>query len=336
MGKLCKSVETVICLPNFKSMIFTILCQVVRIPQRAKAKTILVMKLTAVFLLAGFLQVAAAGYPQSVSITRENISLQKLFREIKKQTGYVFFYNTRLLQKTFPVNIDVKNKSLKEVLDQCFASQPVTYSIVNKTIVVNERIAPQAVIIIQKDTTPVDVEIRGKVLDDGTGSPVNGANVVIKGGQTGVSTYATGIFTIRAKPGTVLVVSYVGYESKEIVAKEGVVVTVRLVLKANKDPMNDVVITGYQQIKKESFTGNAVTVTGEELKRVNPQNLLTSIQAFDPSFKVADNNLLGSNPNALPKVNVRGSTSLPTGTGDVLTRNNLAGNVNLPTFILDG
>ncbi|WP_173820215.1 SusC/RagA family TonB-linked outer membrane protein [Niastella vici] len=294
------------------------------------------MKLTAVFLLAGFLQVAAAGYPQSVSITRENISLPKLFREIKKQTGYVFFYNTRLLQKTFPVNIDVKNKGLKEVLDQCFASQPVTYSIVNKTIVVNERVAMLPGIAIQKDTTPVEVEIRGKVLDDGSGSPVNGANVVIKGGQTGVSTYATGIFSIRAKPGTVLVVSYVGYESKEVIAKEGIVVTVRLALKANKDPMTDVVITGYQQIKKESFTGNAVTVTGEELKRVNPQNLLTSIQAFDPSFKVADNNLLGSNPNALPKVNVRGSTSLPTGTGDVLTRNNLAGNVNLPTFILDG
>src|SRR5581483_644229 len=76
--------------------------------------------------------------------------------------------------------------------------------------------------------------------------------------------------------------------------------------------------------------------TGDELKRINPQNVLQSIQVYDPSFKVAEDNLLGSNPNAIPKVNVRGSTSLPTGTGDVLTRNSLAGNVNLPTFILDG
>src|SRR5437868_5351994 len=127
-------------------MIFTTLCQVVTrlraIPQRAKSKTILVMKLTAVFLLAGFLQVSAAGFSQTVTISKENIPLQKLFREIKKQTGYVFFYNMRLLQKTHPVNIDVKNKGLKEVLDQIFVAQPVTYSIVNKTIVVNDR-APQ-------------------------------------------------------------------------------------------------------------------------------------------------------------------------------------------------
>ncbi|HEX6431675.1 MAG TPA: SusC/RagA family TonB-linked outer membrane protein, partial [Niastella sp.] len=106
--------------------------------------------------------------------------------------------------------------------------------------------------------------------------------------------------------------------------------------KARKDPLTDVVITGYQQIKKESYTGNAVTVSGEDLRRINPVNLMQSIQAFDPTFKVANNNLLGSNPNALPRVNVRGSTSLPTGTGGMLTRNNLAGNVNLPTFILDG
>jgi TonB-linked SusC/RagA family outer membrane protein len=317
-------------------MIFTILCQAANIQQRAKAKTILVMKLTAVFLLAGFLQVTAAGFSQTVTLTKENIPLQKVFREIKKQTGYVFFYNMRLLEKTHPVNIDVKNGNLKEVLDMCFASQPVTYSIVNKTIVVNERAIVPVPVVIQKDTTPQLVYVHGKVTDDGTGSPVNGANVVVKGSQDGVSTDASGAFSLRAKPGAILVVSYVGYESKEITAKEGSLLSVRLGLKANKDPMSDVVITGYQQIKKESFTGNAVTITGDELKRINPQNVLQSIQVYDPSFKVAENNLMGSNPNAVPKVNVRGSTSLPSGTGDVLTRNNLASNVNLPTFILDG
>jgi TonB-linked SusC/RagA family outer membrane protein len=314
-------------------MIFTILCQAVCISQRAKAKTILVMKLTAVFLLAGFLQVSAAGFSQTVTITKDNIPLQKLFREIKKQTGYVFFYNMRLLQKTHPVNIDVKNKDLKEVLDQVFTAQPVTYSIVNKTVVVNERIAMPAPVVTLRDTVPV-LEISGKVVDAMSGTPVVGANVLIKGSETGVATDVNGVFTIRAKARAVLVISYVGFENQQVTVKEGVQVSVRL--KANKDPLADVVITGYQQIKKESFTGNAVTVTGEELKRVNPTNILQSIQAYDPSFQVQQNNLFGSNPNALPNVNIRGSASLPTGTDGPLTRNNLAGNVNLPTFILDG
>lgn len=319
-------------------MIFTILCQVVSrrcgIPQLAKSKTILVMKLTAVFLLAGFLQVSAAGFSQTVTISKENIPLQKLFREIKKQTGYVFFYNTRLLQKTHAVNIDVKNKGLKEVLDQIFVAQPVTYSIVNKTIVVNER-APQPLppVVAQLDTVPL-LEVHGKVIDENSGTPVVGANVVVKGNQYGTTTDANGAFVIRAKRGAALAISYVGFENQQVTVKENVQLSVKM--KNSKTPLTDVVITGYQQIKKESFTGNAVTVTGEELKRINPTNMLQSISAFDPSFQVAQNNLLGSNPNRLPQINVRGSASLPTGSGEVLTRDNLKGNINLPTFILDG
>ncbi|SEO55778.1 TonB-linked outer membrane protein, SusC/RagA family [Niastella yeongjuensis] len=303
-----------------------------RIPQRVKSKTILVMKLTAVFILAGFLQVSAAGFSQTVTVNKENIPLQKLFREIKKQTGYVFFYNMRLLQKTHPVNIDVKNKGLKEVLDLVFEAQPVTYSIVNKTIVVNDR-APLPVPAEEKkvDTIPA-VEIHGKVIDAASGTPVASANVLVKGTQVGTVTDAQGNFVVRAKPGAVLLVSFVGFENIEVRAKEG---DLSVKLKA-KDPMADVVITGYQQIKKESFTGNAVTVSGEDLKKVNPVNILQSIQAYDPSVQVQQNNLLGSNPNALPQVNIRGSASLPSGDKGVLTRNNLAGNINLPTFILDG
>jgi TonB-linked SusC/RagA family outer membrane protein len=305
----------------------------VRIPQRVKSKTILVMKLTAVFILAGFLQVSAAGFSQTVTVTKENVPLQKLFREIKKQTGYVFFYNLRLLQKTHPVSIDVKNKSLKEVLDLVFEAQPVTYSIVNKTIVVNDKAPiPVSAEMKQVDTVPA-VEFHGKVIDGVSGTPIVGGNVLIKGSQVGTVTDAAGNFVIRVKPGTMLVISYVGFENVEVPAKDG---KLSVKLKANKDPMTDVVITGYQQIKKESFTGNAVTVTGDDLKKVNPVNILQSIQAYDPSFQVQQNNLLGSNPNSLPQVNVRGAASLPSGDKGVLTRNNLAGNINLPTFILDG
>src|SRR6185437_14938977 len=102
------------------------------------------------------------------------------------------------------------------------------------------------------------------------------------------------------------------------------------------DPLANMVVTGYQIINKESFTGNAITVSGEDLKKVNPQNFLESISVYDPSFAIAQNNLAGSNPNNLPRINVRGSTALPTGGGAVLTRTDLTSNVNLPTFIMDG
>ena len=72
-------------------MIFTLLCKAARRTQLAEAKTILVMKLTTVLLLAGCLQLSAAGLAQKVSVTGENIPLKKVFREVRKQTGYSFF-----------------------------------------------------------------------------------------------------------------------------------------------------------------------------------------------------------------------------------------------------
>jgi TonB-linked SusC/RagA family outer membrane protein len=315
-------------------MIFIILCQAMRVPELAKSKTILVMKLTAVLLLAGFLQVSAAGFSQTVTLSKEKIPLQKLFRELKKQTGYTFFYNARLMQMAHPVTITVKNASLKEVLDQVFANQPITYSIINKTIVVSER-TEQLQTPGLKDTIP-EVRITGIVIDEATKAVIEGASVIIKGTRKGVSTDGVGKFSLGVEPGHVIEISFVGYESKVWRIKEAATITIPLVLKADKTPMAELVVTGYQQIRKESFTGNAVTVTGEELKKVNPQNILKSIQVFDPSFQVAENILAGSNPNRLPNINVRGSSSLPAGDGEALNRNNLAGNVNLPTFILDG
>ncbi len=126
-------------------MIFTILCQVVPrrcgIPQLVKSKTILVMKLTAVFCWRASYRSLRRGFPKPLLFQKKTFHCRSFSGEIKKQTGYVFFYNMRLLQKTHPVSIDVKNKGLKEVLDQIFAAQPVSYSIVNKTVVVNERAA---------------------------------------------------------------------------------------------------------------------------------------------------------------------------------------------------
>src|SRR3546814_16126903 len=101
--------------------------------------------------------------------------------------------------------------------------------------------------------------------------------------------------------------------------------------------MDEVVVTGYQVINRESYTGTAITKTGEELQQVNPQNVLQAMQTFDPSFRLAENNLTGSNPNALPNITVRGSSALPGGVGtDILRRDNVTTTANMPAFILDG
>jgi len=317
-------------------MVFTAFCKAGLFSLPAKPKTMLVMKLTTILILVGCLQVSAAGFAQKVSISTENAPLKKVFKEIKKQTGYTFFYSTRLLENAHNVSLSAKDQDLRKVLDECFKDQLLIYNIVNKTIVVSPApirdFPPSA----QPDTTPVQIRVNGKITEAQNNTPLAGANIMVKGAAKGETSNNDGEFSILVKPGSTIIISYVGFQSRELRVRDNSFLSIKLSLNANKDPLANMVVTGYQVINKESFTGNTTVISGEDLKKVNPQNFLQSIQVFDPSFAIVQNNLAGSNPNILPQINVRGSTALPSGNGDVLSRTSLNSNVNLPTFIMDG
>jgi TonB-linked SusC/RagA family outer membrane protein len=125
-------------------------------------------------------------------------------------------------------------------------------------------------------------------------------------------------------------------ETREVPLQAGVT-RYEITLQAAEVALEEVVAFGYFNRRRDNFTGAAVIVRGEELKRVNPNNLARAIEAFDPSFRVLADNLAGSDPNKMPNINVRGASSVPTGAGgEVLRRDNINSSVNLPTFILDG
>ena len=191
----------------------------------------------------------------------------------------------------------------------------------------------------KKETTeqakPAVVNISGIVTDD-TGVPLPGVTVVVKGTSNGVHTANDGKYELKNVPENAhIVFSFIGFKAQEFVLKGQTKLDVRL--KTDVQAVKDVVVTGYYEIKKESFTGIATVLTSDDIKRVNPQNVLSSLQAYDPSFKLVENNILGSNPNRIPNINVRGTTALPSADVSKLTRNSLMNGVtNQPTFILDG
>src|SRR5438874_7123982 len=94
-------------------------------------KQLLVMNFLSFFLLVACLNVTAGVYSQKVTLSGDNIPLKQVFREIKKQTGYLFGYKETVLQKAGKVNIHVTNASVQEVLELCFQNQPLTYDIFN-------------------------------------------------------------------------------------------------------------------------------------------------------------------------------------------------------------
>ncbi|GHT15114.1 SusC/RagA family TonB-linked outer membrane protein [Bacteroidia bacterium] len=183
--------------------------------------------------------------------------------------------------------------------------------------------------------------VSGKITAQSTKEPLVGATVAVKGAKIGTSTDIDGRYTLTLPNDmtkAVIVVSYLGMESSEA-TYDGSNQTIHVALSELAQSIDEVVVTGYTNVRKESYTGNTTTIKKEDMAKVSPNNILKSIQVFDPSFRLQENISLGSDPNALPNISLRGQTALDMplfSAGSDISRQNLLGNNSLPIFILDG
>ena len=229
-----------------------------------------VMKLTFILLTAFFLQVSAAGFSQTVTLSFNNVPIEKVFREIKLQTGIGFIYTKKMLQEVNRVSIDVKNKPVTEVLKQCFIGQPLDYAIDENTIVITKK--PMATInkatenIVEFAVPPIDV--KGKVTDE-NGLALSGVSVIIKGSKKGTSTNANGEYAINGvEENSMITFSMVGHISQSFSVGNNNIINVVLKLKSSNE--EEVVIqTGYQTISKERATGSYTLIDSKQLGITN-------------------------------------------------------------------
>src|SRR5688572_8147097 len=123
---------------------------------------LLTMKLTAIILLAACLTASARGDAQNVTLSEKNATLEKIFREIKRQTGYSFLYSSEVLKQARTVDIDVRNASLTSVLNICFTNQPLTWELEDKTIVIKPRSSNSNE---QATPLPPPIDVKGRIVD---------------------------------------------------------------------------------------------------------------------------------------------------------------------------
>lgn len=179
--------------------------------------------------------------------------------------------------------------------------------------------------------------INGRVIG-ADGHTLPGATILLKGSNKGVISDMDGKFFIDVPDKDItLQISFVGMEMQEIKVpknKKEVIIT----LKESNHNIDEVVVTGYANLRKESFTGNTVTIKKDELLKVSQSNVISAIQAFDPSFRIAENSAWGSDPNSVPEVYIRGKSGIGVKEldVDVTSKSSLKNNPNLPTFIMDG
>ena len=155
--------------------------------RKSRSKFWQIMKLNAIFLLATCLQVSAKNYSQVVTLEVKNATLENVFKEVQKQTGYNFVYNNRLINKANRVDVKAVEMPVDELLRQCFKDQPLAFSVFDKTIVVK----PKSVFIEKIELReialmPPPLDVKGRVVNE-TGEPLAGASVKIKGTETGTA-----------------------------------------------------------------------------------------------------------------------------------------------------
>ena len=277
------------------------------------------------FLLLILLPGMAITYAQNkmdVKIARG--TLQDVFTVIQQQSNYRFLYTTEDVAAVGTKEYKLKNRSLSEVLDAVLKETGLIYEIQDQVVVVRKMKTPLPQVNVLK--------ITGKVTDSG-GNPLPGVTVALKGTSLGSATDTEGNYKIEVpeSPHIVLIFSFVGMKPREMAYKGNKVMNVTLV--EDVKSIDEVIVTGYFNKNKSSFTGTANTYSAEELKQVNPVNLLSALSILDPSFKMVENNLDGSNPNVIPDFQIRGEASLPL-TSSV--KSTFVGDPNMPTFILDG
>jgi TonB-linked SusC/RagA family outer membrane protein len=255
------------------------------IPRLLYHKIMLIMRLITVILIASLLQVSAAGFAQRITLNKSNETIQSIFKAIKTQSGYNFFYTDNLLKGAKLVNISVKGAELDDVLALVFADQPFEYEIKNNTVIV-----------VKKETSIFEstimalraIEISGLILDE-NGKPLPAALVKVKGSSKGAVATESGRFSLSGvNKGDILVISYIGYKTQEVIVGDSRSITVTL--ETAESTLDEVsIVVGYGVQKRVHMTGAVSQISAKELMKAPMQNVsnmltgklpgLTSIQS---------------------------------------------------------
>ena len=259
----------------------------------------------------------------NVSLKLKQVTVLDALRELNRQYNrQLMFKREEVEQVKEPVSVDVKKVTLLQAVEACIRGTGLVATDRNGIIVIGPA---------RQTTPPVSRVIQGIVRDE-QGNPLPGATIKIKGTRMGTATDFEGRFQLAlAGDAQVLEVSFIGYRTVEVNVQGKDEIEVRL--QPDQAEMEEVVVNGYFTKNKDSFTGNAVVVSKDELAKVSSNNLLSALQVFDPSFRLKDNVDMGSNPNSMPNFRIRGNSGFG---AEGLSEANLKNDPNLPTFILDG
>ena len=266
---------------------------------------------------------------QKVSILFKDAAIEDVIREVEAQSGYVVVYNNTLLRTVKRVTVTLRNVNAVEALNKALQGSGLHCKLVEDFLVIAKG---------EAKTAPEDdkgKKIEGRVTDKDK-MPLPGVTVLVKGTKLGVVTDTAGRFqlTLPLEKEVTLQFSFIGMKSQEVKIKD--YKPLMVVLEEEATEVEEVVVNGIFSRKAGSFTGSALTMKGEDLKRVSNSNVFASLKNLDPSLMIFDNLEFGSDPNKMPTMALRGKTAFELESDDIDLKGSYANDPNAPLFILDG
>lgn len=254
-----------------------------------------------------------------VTISFNDVSLVTALNQISKQIGVDFTYNSSVLNTDQKFSVAVKNVPLKKLLDQLFVNRPFSYTAIDDEIAVKYQPQKQEKQVLKKKSveTPGPIKVTGKIVDD-QDLPLPGVNIHVAGTERRAVSRSDGTFEIEvADKGAILVISYVGFKTQQIVVDDQTSIIVKLI--PYQSTLDAVRIIAYGTTTQRLSTSSIGTVSADVIEKQPVSNPLAALEGRVPGMVVTQNSgLPGSNFN----VQIRGRTSIE--------------NTSDPLYLIDG
>ena len=261
-----------------------------------------IMRVFLLLIVMGLSSVYAnSTYAQTkINIDVNNVNLEDLFKEIQGKSEFIFFYKDDVLNKDKRITLHLKRTTLAKILKRAFAGTDLDYTIDDRQVVIKKR--PEKTI---QGSTNENLEpllqstVTGTVTD-ADGSPLPGANILVKGTTNGTQTDFDGNYTIEAESNATLVFSYLGFATQEVTV--GGQTTINVSMAEDAGQLQEVVVLGYVTQTRGDLTGSVASVDMDEALKAPITNAAEALQGRVSGISVVNS----AAPGAAPKINIRG------------------------------
>lgn len=273
---------------------------------KSRYKVLLCMKVIFLCTFVCCMQASAKVFSQEakINVNLENVGVAKALRVISHKSDYRFLYNNDLLPKGIKVSVAASNKTVTDVMKDMLASTGLSFKVLNHKLIA-----------IGYPITTIQ-QVTGTVTDS-SGTPLVGVTIQVKGTTSGTVTGADGSFTLNAPDSAVLVVSYIGYLTKEIPMKGQT--ELKIILSRSSSSLDEVVVVGYGTQKKSDLTGSVASVNMKKAEAIPTTNVAEMLRGRAAGVRV---DLVDPRPGGTSNILIRGQRSILGG--------------NAPLFIVDG